>query len=201
MLEEMRRKRMTDPIMTRNSAILDSKYYVKIQYRVKVVGGPILKGTQSPELMDFVTGFGHVIPGLEKRLLGRRTGEKLSFVVPPHEAFGERFDELVFEKKRADFRFPVGLEPYPGMELPLVSDNLAAPDTVIIREVRDDSIVVDCNHPLAGLSLEYDLEIVEARPARDTDMCAEWEEKVQDCDAGCSCSPHEIVLPGEQEKS
>lgn len=188
--------------MVKNTAgILDSKYYVKIRYRVKVVGGPILKGAQTPELMDFVTGFGHVIPGLEKRLLGHDVGERLSFVVPPHEGFGERVDELVFEKKRQDFRFPAGLEPYPGMELPLVTDSPGAPDTVIIRDVKDDTIVVDCNHPFAGLSLEYDLEILEARPARETDMCAEWEEKGDDGDSCRSCSPHEIVLPGEQGKS
>ncbi len=46
----------------------------------------------------------------------------------------------------------------------------------MIREVRQDSIVIDLNHPLAGLALQYDLEIIEARPAISTDVCSEWEE-------------------------
>mgnify|MGYP005839327405 CR=1 FL=1 len=191
---------MTDKSESNYEVILGSKYYVKILYRVKIVGGPILKGSETPETMDFVTGYGHVIPGLEKRLLGHRRGDKLSFVVPPREGFGERHQELIFEKSWNDFRFPEGFQPYPGMQLPLVSNDPAAPDTVLIREVRESSIVIDCNHPLAGLSLEYDLEIIEARPARATDICSEWDEKESNPQTGCSsCSPYEILLPGEND--
>jgi len=182
--------------------ILGSKYYVKILYRVKVAGGPILKGGEALETMDFVTGYGHVIPGLEKCLLGHKRGDKLSFVVPPSEGFGERHQELILEKSRDDFRFPQGFEPYPGMQLPLVSNDPAAPDTVMIREVRESSIVIDCNHPLAGFALEYDLEIIEARPARATDICSEWDENDSEYQSTCSsCSPHEILLPGEQKEN
>lgn len=193
---------MTDHNGSNYDVILESKYYVKILYRVKVAGGPILKGAEALETMDFVTGYGHVIPGLEKRLLGHKRGDRLSFVVPPSEGFGEHRKELIFEKSKDDFRFPEGFEPYPGMQLPLISNDPAAPDTVMIREIRESSIVIDCNHPLAGLPLEYDLEIIEARPARATDICSEWDEKQSECQSACSsCNPHEILLPGEQEET
>lgn len=191
---------MSDDVGPNYNVIRDSKYYVKILYRVKVAGGPILKGSELLETMDFVTGYGHVIPGLEKRLLGHKCGDRLSFVVPPSEAFGEHRQELIFEKSRDDFRFPEGFQPYPGMQLPLVSNDPAAPDTVMIREVGESSIVIDCNHPLAGLPLKYDLEIIEARPARATDVCSEWDEK--EPQGTCSsCSPHEILLPGDKTEN
>ncbi len=177
--------------------IAASSCYIKIRYSVRVVGGPVLKGAQGPELMDFVTGYGHVISGLEKRLVGHATGEKLSFTVPAEEAFGPRHDELLIEKQKSDFYFPAGMTPYPGMQLPLITEASNAPDTVIVREVRDNSIVIDCNHPLAGAALQYELEIVEARPARSTDVCGEWEEQADEHQC-CGHVP-EIVLGEEKE--
>ncbi len=162
----------TPPIM----AIQDSGWYVKIKYRVRVVDGPVLKGLNQPEIMDFVTGYRQVIPGLENRLIGHATGETLSFMVPAEEAFGPRHQELEFEKNKADFHFPSGITPYPGMELPMISHHSNAPDTVIVKEVREDTIVIDCNHPLSGKAFQYDLEIVEARPAKENEVCGEWDQ-------------------------
>ncbi len=175
-----------------------SKFYVKIRYTVRVADGPILKGVREPEVMDFITGYRQVIPGLEMRLLGHKAGEKLSFSVPPEEAFGPRHQELVIEKSKQDFHFPPGIEPYPGMEIPLVSGDGNGPDTVMIREVREDSIVIDANHPLSGATLQYVLEIVEARPARSTDLCEEWDEQKSGQEEPCCSPPHQIVL-GAQE--
>lgn len=187
---------MTDMNQDQPYAITDHKSYVKIRYKVQIVDGPVLKGAVEPEVMDFVTGFMHVIPGLEKRLCGKRAGEKLSFIVPADEAFGARRPELVIEKIKADFHFPPGVEPYPGMELPIVTGNPDGPETVMIREVRDDTIVIDLNHPLSGLPLTYDLEILEARPASETDVCSEWESPDAEHTA-CSSIP-QIVLGGDE---
>ena len=85
------------------------------------------------------------------------------------------------------------MEPYPGMQIPLVTPGADAPDTVMIREVRGDTIVIDLNHPLSGLSLAYELEIIEARPAEEKDVCAEWDETTVNDSCG-GCSPHEIIL-------
>lgn len=172
--------------------ISDSKVYVKIRYSVRVEGGPVIKGADRLEEMDFLTGYSQVIPGLEKRLIGHTVGDKLAFTVPAEEAFGIRHQELVIEKKRSEFHFPGGLEPYPGMELPLISSAQGAPDTVIVREIRGDTIVIDCNHPLSGAALQYDLEIIEARPATEKDICGQWEETSNA--EPCGCAPHEIVL-------
>ena len=80
--------------------IQDLGWYVRIKYRVQIVDGPVLKGLNEPEIMDFVTGYRQVIPGLENRLIGHLTGETLSFTVPAEEAFGPRHQELEFEKSK-----------------------------------------------------------------------------------------------------
>ncbi len=165
--------------------------YVKIKYRVRIPNGRILKGAAEPELMDFITGYAQVVPGLEKRLTGHVLGEKLQFTVPPEEAFGERHPELVIEKSKKDFHFPPPYAPFVGMELPMVTEGWG-PDTVIITEIKDETIVIDGNHPLSGAQLQYDLEIVEARPAKPTEICAEWDGVSEQ--SSCSSGLCEVVL-------
>ncbi|MGC8605100.1 MAG: FKBP-type peptidyl-prolyl cis-trans isomerase [Desulfomonilaceae bacterium] len=189
---------MTDSSNLEPYKIQDSGSYVKIRYRVRIVGGPILKGGSELEIMDFVTGYGHVIPGLEKRLVGETYGKKLTFEVPAEEAFGVRDEKMVFLKKMEEFHFPPGLKPFPGMELPVLCNDDEGPGTVTIKDVRDDGIVIDFNHALAGFPLGYDLEIIEARPSRQSDVCAEWDKKAGDSTESC-CAPQEIVL-GEVPK-
>lgn len=178
-------------------AIMDSMTYVKISYTVRIADGPLLKGGSTPEIMDFVTGYLQVVPGLEKRLVGRKIGDSLSFTIGPEEAFGQRHDELLIEKERSQFHFPGGMEPFPGMEIPVVTSSEQAPDTAMVREVRENTILIDLNHPLAGMSLQYDLQVVEARPATEKDVCGEWD-KVES-DQQCCSSVQEIVLPGADD--
>ncbi len=172
------------------------KTYVKIKYRVQVEGGPVLKGGEVPETMDFVTGYLHVVPGLEKRLIGHGEGERLSFTVPAEEAFGERREELIIEKNKDEFHFPESFSPYPGMELPLVTKGGEGPDSVRIREVRDNTIVIDLNHSLSGMALQYELEIIEARPAKETDVCSEWDSPSED---QAACAGIQQIVLGDEE--
>lgn len=188
---------MTEETPPQDYKIAEESSYVKIHYKTRIPGGAVLKGAGTPEVMDFVTGYLQVIPGLEKRLVGCAVGEKHSFTVPAEEAFGEFREELVLEKSVADFHFPPGMKPYPGMELPLVTRGGDGPDTVMIKAVKEDTIVIDLNHPMAGKSLHYELEIVEARPARESDVCGEWSKEGSDqAQAGCPAVP-EIVLGGD----
>jgi FKBP-type peptidyl-prolyl cis-trans isomerase SlyD len=170
--------------------------YVNIKYSVRVAHGQILKGAEEPEIMDFVTGYLQVVPGLEKNLLGKTEGEKLSFTIPAEEAFGPKYDELIIEKPKSDFHFPGEFKPFIGMELPLITSKDHGPDTAVIREIKENTIVIDANHPLAGLALEYDLEIVEARKATEKDICSGWEETLEggNCSDGSCSSPCELVL-------
>lgn len=185
---------MTDGNTSSNHAVQDLKWYVKIGYRVNVVDGPVLKGAEQPEIMDFITGFQQVVPGLEKRLIGRETGERLSFDVPPEEAFGPRFEELQVTKPISEVHLPQGMTPVPGMEIPVLTGMEQGPDSARVVEVTPDSVVLDLNHSLAGRTLHYELEILESRPAKEQDMCAEWEEQPV---SNMSCSAVQHIVFGE----
>ncbi len=179
-------------------AIQEKGSYVKILYMVRIPNGRIIKGAPDRETLEFITGYAQVIPGLEKTLEGHALGDKLNFVVPHELAFGPRYPQLLIEKNRSEFHFPPRFKPYIGMELPIIIEGGEGPDTVTIRELKEDTIVVDGNHPLAGATLEYDLEIVEARPAKEQEICAEWEGDSAKEGAPCS-SPCELILGKPQE--
>jgi FKBP-type peptidyl-prolyl cis-trans isomerase SlyD len=187
--------------MTENNKIQPKSWYVKIEYRVKIPNGPMLKGADQPEIMDFVTGYSQVVPGLEMKLIGHAAGDSLAFTIPPEEAFGPRHPELLIEKGKSDFHFPPGWEPFVGMELPMITGIGEGPDSVIIKEIKPDTIVIDANHPLSGFSLQYDLKIMEARPATEKEMCSEWEESpVNESCSESACSSMCQVVLGEGPK-
>ncbi len=100
---------MTDSQSPVHPTVADSGWYVRIKYSVRVVDGPILKGDATPAMLDFVTGYGQVIPGLERRLVGHTAGETLSFVVPPEEAFGLSYENSYLRKNGRTLIFPKAL--------------------------------------------------------------------------------------------
>jgi FKBP-type peptidyl-prolyl cis-trans isomerase 2 len=189
---------MTDSTIQAINRIEPEKTFVKLQYKVEIPGVRILKGAEAPEVMEFVTGYSHVIPGLEQRLIGHAQGEKLSFLVPAEEAFGERVQERVVEKDKSEFFFPEGFEPYIGMQLPIVTNYENGPESVRITDIRENTIVIDLNDPLAGHPLQYELEIMEVRPAKETDMCEQWDHP-DNVSTGCG-GIQQLVLGKEEEE-
>ncbi len=99
---------MTDTATPCAYQVTESGCYAKIRYKVRVAGGPILKGAGELEIMDFVTGYAQVVPGLEKRLVGHCAGEKLSFTVPAEEAFGIKHAGTHFREEERRLSFPPG---------------------------------------------------------------------------------------------
>lgn len=110
----------------------------------------------------YLHGASNIIPGLESALAGMTSGEELSVSIPPEEAYGVRDDEKIQTVPRE--MFPSEQEIEPGMQF-----HAQSPDgntlVVTIAKVEEDSIVVDGNHPLAGVQLNFDVRIMEVREA------------------------------------
>lgn len=119
------------------------------------------------EPIIYVHGYGMLVPGLEKALTGLEVGERKEIVVPPEEGFGERDEELVLEVDRAEMPRPDAVE---------LGDELVAEspdgDEAVMRvvEIKDDAVVLDGNHPLAGETLRYSIHVREVRPATDEEI-------------------------------
>lgn len=131
---------------------------VKLHYTGKLSDGTVFDSSDGREPLEFEIGAGKVIPGFEKEVVGLAQGEKKTFTVPPEDAYGARRDELVAEVPKTEFPENINVEI--GQEL-----QLRQPDNSIIRvtitDIKEESVILDANHPLAGEVLTFDIELLD----------------------------------------
>ncbi len=126
----------------------------------------VIDSIDPDEPIEYVHGYGQVLPILEKHLLGKNAGQKFTVEASADDAFGEHDEEGVFEVDRE------------GLDVgdPAVGDELHAKDAeghvLVLRvlEVRDEALVVDANHPLAGKAVRFEVEILGVRAATDDEI-------------------------------
>ncbi len=137
---------------------------VSINYHLTDVEGSTLD--QSAEPLEYLHGYGNIIPGLERALTGTQPGDQRTVVVEPAEAYGEYDPErlMTLQRDTAD----EDMELCPGMMVVAETEDGSVPLTV--REVTDDTIVVDANHPLAGQRLHFEVEVVGVRAASEKEL-------------------------------
>jgi len=134
---------------------------VKIHYTLKTDEGQVLDSSEGNEPLAYVHGNGNIIPGLERALDGRTEGDKFQVAIPPEEGYGDRDDSLLQAVPKGAFE---GLgELQPGMQFQAETNQ--GPRLVTIAAVAEDSVTVDGNHPLAGQTLNFDIEVAGVREA------------------------------------
>lgn len=109
----------------------------------------------------------NIIPGLENALAGKEAGEQLQVTIPPAEAYGERSLEAIQSVPRE--MFPAEAEIQIGMQFQGQSPE-GHVNVVTVTEVKDDVIIVDGNHPLAGKTLHFDVTVVSVREASEEEL-------------------------------
>ncbi|WP_066218187.1 FKBP-type peptidyl-prolyl cis-trans isomerase [Formosa haliotis] len=131
---------------------------VKVHYTGKLSDGQVFDSSEGREPLEFTLGQGQMIPGFEKGLIDMKLNEKKTISLSKDEAFGEANPELIQEVQKS--QLPPEIQPEVGMGL--ISK---APDgtehNLTIVAVKDDSIVLDANHPLAGKDVVFDIEVVD----------------------------------------
>ena len=131
---------------------------VRVHYHGKLTDGTTFDSSEGREPLEFEVGSGMVIAGFDSGVTGMVVGEKKTVNIPVEEAYGEKQEEMFMEFPMD--RFPEDMKPEVGMQLNMSSaDGQNFP--VIVREVLEDKVVLDANHPLAGEELVFDLELVE----------------------------------------
>jgi FKBP-type peptidyl-prolyl cis-trans isomerase SlyD len=144
--------------------------YVKIRYCLKTGEGEYIKGDprEGLAILEIFTGYNQLIPGLERRLVGMRAGEKMQTRLPPEEAFGPYRPKDLKEKGYDEFPEGRGLEE--GRWVVARDEATGAAYGYFVKKKEEDRIILDYNHPLAGKELIYDLEVLEARPATEEEV-------------------------------
>lgn len=131
---------------------------VRIHYTGKLEDGTMFDSSAGRDPLEFELGTGQVIPGFDNAVDGMNVGESKNVVIPPDQAYGDRHEQLIQAVPRS--ALPGEIKPEVGMQLQSQS-----PDGQVmmlsITEVADDTVTVDGNHPLAGQTLNFDIELVE----------------------------------------
>jgi peptidylprolyl isomerase len=131
---------------------------VKIHYHGRLTDGTTFDSSEGREPLEFELGGGQVIPGFDLGVTGMAIGEKKTINIPAAEAYGEKNEEMILEFPRA--QFPEDMVPEIGMQLNM-SNSQGQNFPVVIVEVKEEVVMLDANHPLAGKELIFDLELVE----------------------------------------
>lgn len=134
---------------------------VSIHYTLTNDKGETLDSSAGHEPMAYLQGHMNIIPGLEKALEGKVAGDKVKAVVPPEEAYGPRNDKMVEVVSMTMFHDPKEVQP--GMQFHAQTDHGMQIITVV--SVADDKVTIDGNHPLAGETLTFDVEVMDVRDA------------------------------------
>jgi FKBP-type peptidyl-prolyl cis-trans isomerase SlpA len=133
---------------------------IKVHYTGKLNDGRVFDSSVEREPLEFTLGQGQLIPGFEKGVIDMAVNEKKTVHIPFAEAYGERREEMMQEVPKN--QLPPEIKPEVGMGL--VSQT---PDgnemRLTVAEVKDESIVVDANHPLAGQDLTFEIEVLEIK--------------------------------------
>ena len=135
---------------------------ITFNYTLKDDEGNILDTTKGSSPFSFLSGNGQILPKLEDAMSGMLLGSKKKVEVDATDAYGEYNEEAVQIVERSNFPTDVDLQP--GMQFVTNSpDGHQMP--FIISEIKEDSITIDFNHPLAGKNLEFDVELLDIRDA------------------------------------
>ncbi len=134
---------------------------VTIDYTLKDDDQSVLDTSQGQEPLSYIHGIGNLIPGLEKALAGKSEGDRVQVTISPDDAYGERDEDLLQAIPRE--RFERANEIEVGMQFHTQSEE--GMQVVTVVDVDGDNITIDGNHPLAGKTLHFDVQIVGVREA------------------------------------
>jgi FKBP-type peptidyl-prolyl cis-trans isomerase 2 len=130
---------------------------VKVHYHGRLTDGTTFDSSEGRDPLEFQVGSGQVIKGFDDGVSGMEVGEKKTIQIPVEDAYGEKNEDMVVQFPRANF--PPDLNPEVGMQLTMTNNEGHAIPVVII-DVKEDMVILDANHPLAGQDLIFDLELV-----------------------------------------
>ena len=130
-------------------------------YNLTNDAGEVVDSSRGREPLVYLQGAGNIVPGLESAMEGRRSGERFTVDVAPEEGYGLRHEQLVQDVPRSAFQGVDAIEA--GMSFQASTPQ--GTHSVTVTRVTDDTITVDGNHPLAGQTLHFDIEVTQVRAA------------------------------------
>ena len=129
---------------------------VTVHYTGKLTDGTIFDSSIDKDPISFIIGSGDIIQGFEDAIIGKNVGDKFTVTIESKDAYGEYKTELLANVANAQLPGKVEI----GTNLQAIGED-KQPINVYVKEIHDDYVVVDANHPFAGKDLVFDIEVVE----------------------------------------
>ena len=139
---------------------------VTIHYTLKDEEGELIDSSVSAEPLVYLHGHGNLVPGLERELEGKKAGDTLNVTVAPADGYGEYDKALVQQVPRRALEGIPNVRP--GMKLQ--AQTAEGPRTVVVTNIISDMVTLDANHPLAGKLLNFEIQVVDVRPATEEEL-------------------------------
>jgi FKBP-type peptidyl-prolyl cis-trans isomerase SlyD len=149
------------------SLMIGDNLVVSMHYKLTDNDGNVIDSSEGSEPLTYLHGAGNIIPGLEKALVGKTEGSSLQVSIEPAEGYGEPMEELIQVAPKSAFQ---------GVEAVEVGMSFEAqgPDGsiqhIVVKNVDGDEVTIDANHPLAGVPLNFDIEILSVRDATEEEI-------------------------------
>jgi len=159
---------------------IENGQYVSVHYTGTLEDGKVFDSSEGREPMEFKMGAGQLISGFEEAVKGMTLNEKKEFTLTPEEAYGQRDESQIHEFPVS--QIPEGMDPQVGQTIALSTpEGQSIPARVTARD--DEKLTFDLNHPLAGESLTFAIEVVgiSDSPTQAQDSCG------GDCSSSCCC--------------
>ncbi|MBN2179749.1 MAG: peptidylprolyl isomerase [Deltaproteobacteria bacterium] len=141
---------------------------ISVNYTGTFESGEVFDSSEGNPPLKFTVGAGQLIKGFDDAVVGMKKGDKKSVTISPENAYGERRDDHVVDFPRANI--PEDMEMTVDMVVQL-SDESGRAFPAVVTEVTDDTVKMDVNHPLAGKTLIFDIEIAETGLESDIPGC------------------------------
>lgn len=151
----------------KNLLLVSKDTVVSFHYTLKNGDGEVLDSSQGGDPLSYLHGYEQIVLGLEKALVGKTVGATLNVVVAPEEGYGPRREDLVITVPREQWTLPdtVGIDEIVELQS---DEGQSLPARIV--DMQPDCIMLDANHPLAGVVLHFDVELTEVRPATDDEL-------------------------------
>lgn len=149
------------------SLMIGDNLVVSINYKLTDDDGNVLDSSEGSEPLVYLHGADNIIPGLEKALVGKVEGDSLHVRVEPAEGYGEFIPDLIQTVERSVFQGVEAVEEGMMFEAEAPDGSL---QPIVVKKVDGDEVTIDVNHPLAGVVLHFDVEIVGVREATEEEV-------------------------------
>ncbi len=142
------------------SLLIGENSVVSMHYKLTDDDGKVLDRSEASKPLAYLHGAGNIVPGLEKALVGKGEGACLKVKVEPAEGYGEVIPDGIKTIERAAFEGVESVEE--GMTFEAKTPD-GTTQRIVVKKVDGDAVTIDTNHPLAGVMLNFDIQIVSVR--------------------------------------